>query len=67
MVRRHVVIDLSHMSPRGIDAVFDLLDELDSQRRVPVYATHSACQFGPEPQEYNLSEERVKRVRRVTA
>ena len=62
MVRRGVVIDLSHMSPRGIDDVFDLLDDLDSERKVPVYATHSACQFGPTPQEYNLSEDRVKRI-----
>jgi microsomal dipeptidase-like Zn-dependent dipeptidase len=62
MVRRRVVIDLSHMSPRGIDDVFNLLDELDPERSVPVYATHSACQFGAKPQEYNLSEERVQRI-----
>jgi microsomal dipeptidase-like Zn-dependent dipeptidase len=62
MVRRGVVIDISHMSPRGIDDVFDLLDKLDPQRTVPVYATHSACQFGPHPQEYNLSTERVERI-----
>jgi microsomal dipeptidase-like Zn-dependent dipeptidase len=62
MVRRRVVIDLSHMSPRGIDDVFDLLDELDPERKVPVYSTHAACQMGPHPQAYNLSEERVKRI-----
>jgi microsomal dipeptidase-like Zn-dependent dipeptidase len=62
MVRRRVVIDLSHMSARGIDDVFDFLDDLDPERTVPVYATHSACQFGPHPQEYNLSRERVERI-----
>jgi microsomal dipeptidase-like Zn-dependent dipeptidase len=60
MVRRHVLIDLSHMSPRAIDDTLNLLDELD--RQVPVYATHSACRFGPKPQEYNLSRETVERI-----
>jgi microsomal dipeptidase-like Zn-dependent dipeptidase len=60
MVRRRVLIDVSHMSERSLDDVFALLDELDPDRAVPVVASHAAYRFGR--QEYNLSERTVKRI-----
>jgi microsomal dipeptidase-like Zn-dependent dipeptidase len=62
MVRRHVLIDLSHMSERAIGETFELLDELDGDRRVPVLATHSACRLDG-TQAYNLSPATVERIR----
>ena len=61
MVRRHVVIDLSHMSERSVHDTFDLLDELDPARSAPVYATHGACRFAG-TQEYNLSPDTIERI-----
>ena len=60
MVRRRVLIDLSHMSERSVDDAFVLLDELDPDRAVPVVASHAAYRFGR--QEYNLSERTVERI-----
>jgi microsomal dipeptidase-like Zn-dependent dipeptidase len=60
MVRERVLIDLSHMSDRALDATFDLLDRLDPAREVPVLATHVAYRFGH--QDYNLDEPTVRRI-----
>ena len=60
MVREGVVIDLSHMSTRAVADTFELLDELDPDRRVPVIASHSAFRFGH--QEYGVDEETVRRI-----
>ena len=60
MVRRRVLIDISHMSERSLDDVFALLDELDPDRAVPVVASHAGYRFGR--QEYNLSERTVERI-----
>ena len=60
MVREGVVIDLSHMSTRALADTFELLDELDPDRRVPVIASHSAFRFGH--QEYGVDEETVRRI-----
>jgi membrane dipeptidase len=60
MVRERVLIDLSHMSERSLADTFDLLEELDPDRRVPVIASHAGFRFGG--QEYGLSEETVRRI-----
>jgi microsomal dipeptidase-like Zn-dependent dipeptidase len=60
MVRRRVLIDLSHMSERSLDDAFALLDELDPDRTVPVVASHAGYRFGR--QEYNLNERTVERI-----
>lgn len=60
MVRRRVLIDVSHMSERSLDDAFALLNELDPDRAVPVVASHAAYRFGR--QEYNLSERTVERI-----
>ena len=60
MVRRRVLIDVSHMSERSLDDAFALLDELDPGRNVPVVASHAGYRFGR--QEYNLSERTVERI-----
>lgn len=62
MVRERVVIDLSHMSERSIDDTLDLLDELDPEGTVPVYATHAGYRFGT--QEYMLGEGSIGRIAR---
>ena len=60
MVREGVVIDLSHMSTRAVEETFELLDELDPDRRVPVIASHSAFRFGR--QEYGVEQHTVQRI-----
>jgi microsomal dipeptidase-like Zn-dependent dipeptidase len=60
MLDHGVLIDITHMSERAMLDTFDLLDERDPAREVPVIATHMACRLGS--LEYNLSEEIIKRV-----
>jgi microsomal dipeptidase-like Zn-dependent dipeptidase len=62
MVRRKVLIDLTHMSQLAVDETLDYLDQLDPRHEVPVYVTHSACRFGPKPMLYNLSRSTIERV-----
>ncbi len=60
MVREHVLIDLSHMSERSLRDTFELLDELDPDRSVPVLATHAGYRFGS--QEYMLDTATIERI-----
>lgn len=60
MVREHVLIDLSHMSRRSLRDTFELLDELDPDRSVPVLATHAGYRFGS--QEYMLDAPTIERI-----
>jgi microsomal dipeptidase-like Zn-dependent dipeptidase len=60
MLDHGVLIDITHMSERAMLDTFDLVDERDPTREVPVIATHMACRLGS--LEYNLSEEIIKRV-----
>lgn len=61
MVDRHVLIDITHMSEAATDETFALLDgALDAERRVPVIASHAACQFGS--LEYNISDRHIDAV-----
>jgi microsomal dipeptidase-like Zn-dependent dipeptidase len=60
MVREHVLIDVAHMSERALADTFALLDELDPAHSVPVLASHVGFRFGQ--QEYNLSEQTVRRI-----
>jgi microsomal dipeptidase-like Zn-dependent dipeptidase len=49
------------MSEAGMDKVFDLLDAIDPERKVPVIASHVACRM-PDGFEYNLREPYVKKI-----
>ncbi len=60
MLRRRVLIDVSHMSDRALEDTFALLDHLDPARRVPVLATHCGHRFGD--QGYNLSRDTIERI-----
>jgi microsomal dipeptidase-like Zn-dependent dipeptidase len=60
MAEEGILIDISHMSERGIEDVFGLLDRRDPERTVPVLATHIAYRFGKA--EYCVSERTVSRV-----
>jgi microsomal dipeptidase-like Zn-dependent dipeptidase len=42
MVENHVLVDVTHMSGQAIDETLRLLDRLDTERKVPLIATHSA-------------------------
>ena len=48
------------MSTRALADTFELLDELDPDRPVPVIASHSAFRFGR--QEYGVDEETIRRI-----
>lgn len=60
MIEHGILIDITHMTARSIEDVFDLLDERDAAKRVPVIASHMACRFGG--LEYALSDETIERV-----
>jgi microsomal dipeptidase-like Zn-dependent dipeptidase len=60
MVRRRVLVDVSHMSERALVDTFELLDELDPGKTVPVLATHGAYRLGT--QSYNLTRPTVERI-----
>jgi microsomal dipeptidase-like Zn-dependent dipeptidase len=60
MVRRRVLIDVSHMSERSLEDTFELLAKLDPDRRVPVLASHSGYRFGE--QHYNLTPETIGQI-----
>lgn len=60
MVEQGMLIDLAHMSERSLGDTFELLDQLDPQRSVPVLVTHAGYRFGT--LEYMLSEETVERI-----
>src|SRR5205823_1178013 len=54
LVREGVLVDVTHMSAASLRDTFDLVDELDPERRVPILASHMACRFGH--LEYNLDD-----------
>lgn len=66
MVKHGVLVDLTHMSERGMEETFALLEELDPHRTIPVLITHIGCslKLGPHDKgyEYNVSEKWVRRV-----
>lgn len=57
MVRERLIADVSHMNAAALRETFDLLDEIDPRREVPVIASHVAYRFGD--QTYNLDEQTV--------
>lgn len=60
MVRKRVLIDVSHMSRHSLQDTFELLDELDPARKVPVLATHTGFRFGK--QEYLLDTWAITKI-----
>ncbi len=61
MAKHGVLIDVTHMSERGMQETFDLLDALDPARRMPIIASHVACAHRGGYQ-YNLGERWVKKI-----
>jgi microsomal dipeptidase-like Zn-dependent dipeptidase len=64
MAKHHVLIDITHMTHRAIDATLALLDRIEKETgattRIPVVATHAACQFGKS--EYTIADAHIKAV-----
>jgi microsomal dipeptidase-like Zn-dependent dipeptidase len=60
MVRHHVLVDVSHMSPPALEDTLALLDEIDPDQEVPVVATHAGYRFGR--QEYMLDAAAIARI-----
>jgi microsomal dipeptidase-like Zn-dependent dipeptidase len=65
MYEHRVLIDLSHMNQKALDATFALLDRLDRETGAaptdhPVIATHTGYRFGH--QEYMLGPGAVERI-----
>lgn len=66
MQKYRVAIDITHMSTRGIEDTFALMEELEGKPTdwaCPIIATHAAMrEAGPDQLEYNLTEETAKRI-----
>ena len=65
MYEHEILIDLSHMDERAIDATFAMLAALDKEHGAepadhPVVATHAGYRFGE--QEYMLSPRTIERI-----
>jgi microsomal dipeptidase-like Zn-dependent dipeptidase len=59
MVKRKVLIDVSHMSERSFDDVMEIAREGSG---TPVMATHSAARLDSNPLGYNLSRSQVEAI-----
>jgi microsomal dipeptidase-like Zn-dependent dipeptidase len=62
MVEHGIIVDVTHMSELGMRQTFDLLDEIDPAKEVPVIATHIACALKIGGYEYNLKREFVEKI-----
>jgi microsomal dipeptidase-like Zn-dependent dipeptidase len=62
MVPNRVLVDISHMRADAIDETFELLDELDPGRELPVVASHAGYRHGK--QAYMLDDPTVARIQR---
>ena len=63
MVRKRVMVDISHMRPAAIAETVRLLDEdLDPDCELPLIATHGGYRFGS--QEYMLDESALGEIKR---
>ena len=60
MLEHGILVDMTHMSAQSISDTFDLFDQHDPDRRVPLIATHMACRFGG--LQYCFSDDTIKRV-----
>jgi microsomal dipeptidase-like Zn-dependent dipeptidase len=59
MVKRRVLIDVSHMSEQSFDDVMELVPE---GAETPVIATHSAARLDANPLAYNLTRGQVEQI-----
>jgi microsomal dipeptidase-like Zn-dependent dipeptidase len=62
MLAHRVLIDLSHMNRAALDETFELLDELDPGRRVPVIASHTVCREPNGKLEYNFTDSTIRQI-----
>jgi microsomal dipeptidase-like Zn-dependent dipeptidase len=61
MVKHGVLVDVAHMSDRSRDETFALLDTLDPDHSVPVFASHAGFRFGT--QEYMLPQPALEKIK----
>lgn len=61
MAKHGVLVDVTHMSERGMADTFALLDDLDPAKRMPVIASHIACAH-PGGYAYNLGQKWVRKI-----
>lgn len=61
MVKHGVLVDVAHMSDRSRDETFALLDTIDPDRAVPVFASHAGYRFGT--QEYMLPQPALQKIK----
>ena len=61
MVKHRVLIDISHMRPDAAAKTFDVLDEEDPDRDMPVVATHAGYRFGK--QTYMLDRKTIGKIK----
>jgi len=61
MVKHGVLVDVAHMSDRSRDETFALLDKLDPDKSVPVFASHAGYRFGT--QEYMMPPGAITKIK----
>lgn len=61
MVKHGVLVDVAHMSDRSRDETFALLDKLDPDKSVPVFASHAGYRFGT--QEYMMPPDAITKIK----
>jgi membrane dipeptidase len=60
MVEEGILLDLCHLSEQALEETFELLDDIDPDRTVPVIASHTATRLGS--QQYNLHPANIDRI-----
>jgi microsomal dipeptidase-like Zn-dependent dipeptidase len=58
-----VLIDLTHMSTAALRDTFDLLRQIDPQKKTPVLASHMACRCGNPGPEYNTDDDTIREIK----
>jgi microsomal dipeptidase-like Zn-dependent dipeptidase len=61
MVKHGVLVDVAHMSDRARNETFALLDKLDPEKAVPVFASHAGYRFGS--QEYMMPPDAITQIK----
>jgi microsomal dipeptidase-like Zn-dependent dipeptidase len=60
MAQHSILVDVTHMSARAVDDTFEVLDEVDPRRAIPVIASHATVRFGLK--RYGLDVQTIERI-----
>jgi microsomal dipeptidase-like Zn-dependent dipeptidase len=60
MLEKGIIVDVTHMDGASLDETLGVLDDRDHDGRIPVIASHAACNF--DGLDYNLTDDHIRRI-----